>query len=286
MILAVLGVGILINFRQVLVLSPEVNWIEAYRAPGDKRPPRPPRKSLLGSMARMLDSRSDGKFTLSTLSLRTLLDAIRTRLDESRDLSRYFIGLLVFLGLLGTFWGLLDTLRAVGNVISGLSLDGTDTETFFRELRDGLEAPLGGMGTAFSSSLFGLAGAVVLGFIDLQAGTAQNRFYNDLEEWLSGQTRLASGKLGAEGDGSVPAYVQALLEETADSIDQLQRTMARAHDERRAADERLADLSEELAKLSKRMHEELSRDRAQLIEGLREEIRLLTRTIGHSRDRD
>jgi len=127
---------------------------------------------------------------MSALSLRTVLDGIRTRLDESREISRYMIGLLVFLGLLGTFWGLLGTIDAVGRVIIGLDVGQRDFIEVFAELKAGLLEPLAGMGTAFSSSLFGLGGSLVLGFLDIQAGHAQNRFYDGLEEWLSGLTHL------------------------------------------------------------------------------------------------
>jgi len=133
-----------------------------------------------------------GRASLSTLSMTSILDSISSRLDESRETSRYLIGLLIFLGLLGTFWGLLKTIIAVQDVIQGLSAT-SDTAALFGDLIAGLQAPLSGMGTAFSSSLFGLAGALILGFLDLQTGQAQNRFYNDLEEWLSSITRLSSG---------------------------------------------------------------------------------------------
>ena len=246
-ILGVLLVGILINIRQVLILGPERRWIEQFRNARGEQDVPPTR--LFGSMARLLSGRDGEHFSLSALSLRTLLDGVRLRLDESRDISRYFMGLLVFLGLLGTFWGLLDTLRAVGGVIQGLGAD-QQAGAFFEEFKQGLEAPLAGMGTAFSSSLFGLAGAVVLGFLDLQAASAQNRFYNDLEEWLSGQTRLTSGLLGSGEEGSIPAYVHALLEQTADSLEQLQRMMQRSEDDRRAADARLVELATELARLT------------------------------------
>src|SRR5205085_7755119 len=142
--------------------------------------------------ATMLGERSrGGRVMLSATAMRTLLDGISTRLDESREISRYFIGLLVFLGLLGTFYGLLETLGAVAGVISGMTVGGGDIGRAWNDLKAGLQAPLTGMGTAFSASLFGLAGSLVLGFLDLQAGQAQNRFYNDLEEWLSGFTRLS-----------------------------------------------------------------------------------------------
>ncbi len=273
LILGVLFVGLVINGRQVVILKPEVDWVEQFRHAEASDVPSLSGRSLLGSMARMLTGRRGDRFSLSAMSLRTVLDGIRSRLVESRDLSRYLIGLLVFLGLLGTFWGLLDTLRAVGGVISNLSMNGADAGQIFTELRDGLQAPLTGMGTAFSSSLFGLAGALVLGFVDLQAAHAQNRFYNDLEEWLSGQTRLSSGAVGGDGEGSVPAYIQALLENTADSLDKLQRIMSRGDEERRSTDARINEL-----------RQEISIDRERLLSELRDELRLLTRTISHLRD--
>ena len=254
LILGVLLLGIIYNFRQVLMLSPEVHWIERFRRSSptlsESRPPR-----LLAPMATMLGERRDS-LSLSTLAMRSLLDGIASRLDESRDLSRYTIGLLIFLGLLGTFWGLLETVSAVGDVISGLSVEGADIAAMFANLKGGLEAPLSGMGTAFSSSLFGLAGSLVLGFLDLQAGQAQNRFYNELEEWLSSLTRLSSGALPGDGDGSVPAYVQALLEQTAESLENLQRTLARGEESNIASNNSLIDLSGKLGALGDQMRAE------------------------------
>lgn len=256
LILGVLLLGIMYNFRQVLMLSPEVHWIERFRRSSptlsESRPPR-----LLAPMATMLGERRDS-LSLSTLAMRSLLDGIASRLDESRDLSRYTIGLLIFLGLLGTFWGLLETVSSVGDVIGDLSVEGGDVAAMFANLKGGLEAPLSGMGTAFSSSLFGLAGSLVLGFLDLQAGQAQNRFYNELEEWLSSLTRLSSGALPGDGDGSVPAYVQALLEQTAESLENLQRTLARGEERNIASNNSLIDLSEKLGALGDQMRAEQS----------------------------
>ncbi len=188
LILAVLGIGVVINLRQVLVLHPEIAWIKHFRTGNIELLEEHPR--LMKPLARHLHGRRKDRFRLSALSLRTLLDGIRARLDESREISRYVIGLLIFLGLLGTFWGLLDTVGSIGRVISGLDVSGGAVDEVFTTLKTGLEAPLAGMGTAFSSSLFGLGGSLVLGFLDLQAGHAQNRFFNDLEEWLSGLTQL------------------------------------------------------------------------------------------------
>ncbi len=254
LILGVLALGIIYNFRQVIMLYPEVSWIESFRQNGPIPSSGNPR--LLSSMATMLGERNRDHLSLSTLSMRSLLDGIYSRLDESRDLSRYTIGLLIFLGLLGTFWGLLGTVASIGDVIANLSV-GADASAVFSDLKTGLQAPMAGMGTAFSSSLFGLAGSLVLGFLDLQAGQALNRFYNDLEEWLSSLTRLSSGALaGGEGDQSVPAYVQALLEQTAESLESLQRTLSRGEESRISSNNALMTMSEKMGTLSDHMRTE------------------------------
>lgn len=190
LILATLFIGIVINVRHVLVLEPELNWIHLFRT-GQAGLSVTEEPRLLRPLAKNLEGRvNKDRFSLSALSLRTVLDGIRARLDESREISRYMIGLLIFLGLLGTFWGLLGTIGAVGKVIAGLEVGARDFSAVFVDLKAGLQEPLQGMGTAFSSSLFGLGGSLILGFLDIQAGHAQNRFFNSLEEWLSGLTQL------------------------------------------------------------------------------------------------
>ncbi len=255
MILATLAFGIAHAFRQVLMLRPEVEWVETFRRsePGlsVQREPK-----LLAPMATMLGERTGGRMSLSALSMRSMLDSIYSRLDESRDMSRYLIGLLIFLGLLGTFWGLLETVAAVGKTIGSLSLAAGDFASIFSDLKSGLQSPLNGMAVAFSSSLFGLAGSLVLGFLELQASQSQNRFYNDLEEWLSSYTRLSSGSGLAEGDQSVPAYVQALLEQTADSLENLQRTISRSEEGRNSAQHTLMALVDKLSILTDQMKAE------------------------------
>ncbi|WP_029007220.1 hypothetical protein [Azospirillum halopraeferens] len=262
MILATLLVGIVYIFRQVWTLRREVEWLEHFRR--DARPGGAgadvsdvSEPVLLAPMARMLGERK-GRLMLSALSMRSLLDGIAARLDESRELSRYLIGLLIFLGLLGTFWGLLHTVRSVGSVIGSLSVQGSDVASMFTNLQSGLEAPLTGMGTAFSSSLFGLAGSLVLGFLELQATQAQHRFFQDVEDWLSGATRLSTGAAGGleTGDQSVPIYVQALLEQTAENLESLQRTVAGAEEGRRAANAQVLALTERLATLTDQMRAE------------------------------
>lgn len=253
-IIGVLVLGIIYNFRQVLMLYPEVAWIESFRQDG-----APPSEThlpkLLAPMATMVGKHKD-RLSLSTLAMRSFLDGIVSRLDESRDISRYTIGLLIFLGLLGTFWGLLGTVASIGDVIGGLSVEGGDAAVVFGDLKRGLQAPMAGMGTAFSSSLFGLAGSLVLGFLDLQANQAQNRFYNDLEEWLSSVTRLSTGSLAIETDQPIPAYVQALLEQTAESLENLQRTLIRGEESRISVNTNVISLADKLETLTDHMRTE------------------------------
>lgn len=198
LIVGVMVIGIIISYRQVVVLIPELQWIASFRT-GDSNLSVKQEPRLLKPLTRQLgfDLKKD-RFRMSAMSLRTVLDGIRGRLDESREISRYMISLLIFLGLLGTFWGLLETINAVGNVIVNLTFDGEDFNKIFAELQAGLQEPLKGMGTAFSSSLFGLGGSLILGFLDIQAGHAQNRFYDGLEEWLAGVTHLVDSDKGTE----------------------------------------------------------------------------------------
>jgi len=255
-IVAVLLAGIVYIFRQVWMLNREVAWIEKFRRnQGNISTEDMPR--LLSPMATMLGSSRSGRVSLSAVSLRTLLDGISSRLDETRETSRYLIGVLVFLGLLGTFYGLLLTVQAVKGVLGGLTLGGSDVAAAFADLKTRLETPLGGMSTAFSASLFGLSGSLVLGFLDLQAGLALNRFFNELEELLSGYTRLSGGGPAIElGEASVPAYIQALLEQTADSLDNLQRILSRGEEGRLSANAPLITLSERLGTLTDQMRTE------------------------------
>jgi len=190
MILCAFGAGIGINMYQVLRLEPEVNWMNVFRTGQIGRSVAEENPVLLKPLIKHLSGIRQDRFKLSALSLRTVLEGIRAHLDESREISRYMIGLLVFLGLLGTFWGLLGTIAAVGNAIGGLQVGTKDFAMIFETLKAGLQEPLTGMGTAFSSSLFGLGGSLVLGFLDIQASHAQNRFFNEMEEWLSGVTQL------------------------------------------------------------------------------------------------
>jgi hypothetical protein len=198
LIIGVLAIGIALAFRQVIRLFPEIDWVNGFRLadPGlaVERPP-----VLLAPMAVLLRDRI-GRMAISAQMMRGILDSIAARLDEARDTSRYMTGLLVFLGLLGTFWGLIETMGSVGSVISGLK-PGGDATAIFESLKEGLAAPLAGIGISFSASLFGLAGSLILGFLDLQSSQAQNRFYTELEDWLSTTVR----DLGVGSDAAIAA---------------------------------------------------------------------------------
>ncbi len=210
-IAGVLLIGIIINVVQVIRLQPEIDWLRKYQTGQTGTSLSDP--VLLKPLASELSVIGRSKFRLSALSLRTVLDGIRSRLDESREISRYIIGLLIFLGLLGTFWGLLGTISSVGNIIGSLDANSSDYTAMFAELKTGLREPLNGMGTAFSSSLLGLAGSLILGFLDIQASQAQNRFFNRLEEWLSSATNLV--------DDNTPLSEQSGFNSNAELIEEL-----------------------------------------------------------------
>jgi MotA/TolQ/ExbB proton channel family len=218
-IVGTLVLGILLSYRMVGRLFPEVRWVNRFReseSGGDTgRPPK-----LLAPMATLLRNRQST--VLSPLSMRSLLDSLASRLDESRDVLRYMVGLLIFLGLLGTFWGLLETVTSVGDAIAALDVKAAQSSTVFDQLKTGLQKPLAGMGLSFSSSLFGLAGSLILGFLDLKASQAQNRFYTDLEDWLSTMTDIAAGD-GQQGvaPSLAPQLLRAEVQSLQRSIEKL-----------------------------------------------------------------
>src|SRR5271170_7803183 len=187
LILGVLAIGSLFAFRQVFRLFREIYWVNSLASPEDYARAKSP--ILLAPMATLLNAGA-GARGLSTTTTRAILDSIGTRLDEGRELLRYLVGLLVFLGLLGTFWGLLETVHSISGVIESMKT-GSDTTAMFDDLKTGLSAPIAGMSLGFTSSLFGLASSLVLGFLDLQAGQAQNRFYSEFEEFLAGHVETA-----------------------------------------------------------------------------------------------
>jgi hypothetical protein len=257
LIVGVLLLGILYAFRQVTRLYPEIRWVNAFRIadPGLSISHQP---VLLAPMAAMLRDRT-GALSLSTASLRSIMDSIGSRLDEARDTGRYLVGLLVFLGLLGTFWGLLETIQSVGGAIDSIDTNASDNVTLFSDLKAGLAAPLKGMGTAFSSSLLGLAGSLVLGFLELQASHAHNRFYNELEEWLSGITELTPGTSGSTEQvnrqlSSAILHMQRAVEDLSTRLGD--QSMASAIAGKGGGDEQLRELARGVNQLVTQMRAE------------------------------
>ncbi len=245
LIVGVLLIGIILSFMRVIRLFPEVAWVNSFRradhAPATARTP-----TLLAPMAAILGGERGSRVAISAQTMRAFLDSLAARLDEARDISRYLTGLLVFLGLLGTFWGLIETVGSVGGIINGLKVGG-DADAVFDALKEGLAAPLGGMGISFSSSLFGLAGSLVLGFLDLQTSQAQNRFYTDLEDWLATTVQ----DFGAAAGGSLGALPAVLV----DAIDKLRGTITEAGSGK-ATTAAMANLAEAIQGLVQHMRAE------------------------------
>jgi len=278
-IVGVLAIGIFFVMRQVISLWPEVRWLRRFQHREQGSPLLETHSiNLLAPMAAMLGDRQD-HFRLSPTATRALLDGIATRLDERRELTRYLIGLLIFLGLLGTFWGLLETIGAVADAINGLQVTGGDAVQMFAKLKASIDGPLKGMATAFGASLFGLSGSLVLGFLELQASQAQGRFHIELEEWLAGATRLSSGAQ-AESEQGVSAYVEALLERTAEGLDELTRILRRSEEDREATGGATATLIERLAALAEAM-----RSQQTLLARLTEHSVELRGTVGRLSER-
>jgi hypothetical protein len=301
-IFGVLFIGIIFAFRQVSRLMPEVEWVNSFRIadPGLEVRQAP---VLLAPMATLLGDRV-GRMAISQMTMRGILESIGTRLDEARDLLRYMTGLLIFLGLLGTFWGLLETVSSIAHVINSLDV-GPDSGSILENMKSGLAAPLAGMGISFSSSLFGLAGSLVLGFLDLQAGQAQNRFYTDLEDWLS--TTVAD--LGLEAARPIPApvavptpvpppvaalpppaVVPALpppsYAQLTQAIEKLEKTMNEAGSHRVTA--AMAHLAESLQGLVQHMRgeQQMVRDWVEAQAEQQKEIKKLLERIARSADRE
>jgi hypothetical protein len=259
LIVGVLVIGIILSFHQVIRLFPEVSWVNQYRRADPKAAARVPK--LLAPMAAMLGGERADRVTISAQTMRAFLDSLGTRLDEARDISRYLTGLLVFLGLLGTFWGLIETVGSVGNIINNLKAGG-DADSVFDALKEGLAAPLAGMGISFSSSLFGLAGSLVLGFLDLQTSQAQNRFYINLEDWLATTVQDVGGAVVAGtampanivdamtqlrqsiGDGSATRATTTAMANLAEAIQGLVQHM-------RTEQQMIRDWADEQAKLNR-----------------------------------
>ena len=288
-IVATLVFGILFALRQTVRLGPEVEWMRKIDETGRTRS----MPNLLRPVATMAHGR-DGVPQLSPVALRSVLDGVAARLDESRELSRYLISLLIFLGLLGTFWGLIKTVGSVSDVIGSLDFSGNGAAQSFTALKQGLMAPLSGMGTAFSASLFGLMGSLILGFLDLQLGQAQTAFFRDLEDWLSGIGR-SNGEtpyLEASEQQQPPThYLQALVEQTAENLDQL-RQVVTATDSREVKVaqnlfllvermDNMANVQADLKQLIQRLTELLTRPALNPEEAMQSHLRAIETTLAH-----
>lgn len=247
--------GVLTCFWQVWILAQSVSWIENFlrQTPGHElaTPPR-----LLAPLASMLRSRK-ARMQVSSSASRSILESVAQRIDEARDITRYLVNLLVFLGLLGTFWGLATTVPAVVETIRSLApAEGETGLDVFGKLMGGLESQLGGMGTAFSSSLMGLAGSLVVGLLELFAGHGQNRFYRELEEWLSSITRVSFTAGDAEGGGEAgPSLV--ILSQMSEQMESLQTLFAESETGRAMLDERLGTLAASVERLAARLEAEV-----------------------------
>lgn len=250
-------IGVLATFWQVFQLSSSVAWIEGFAAetPGHQITVAP---RLLAPLAALLRSRGRTKHISST-STRSILESVATRIDEERDITRYIVNLLIFLGLLGTFYGLATSVPAVVDTIRSLApREGQDALSGFGQLMAGLETQMDGMGVAFSSSLLGLAGSLVVGILELFASHGQNRFYRELEEWLSSITRLGTAVESESGEGAALGAVVSVLDSMAEQLEAMRSLHADAEAGRAQLDQGLATLAEAVDRLSLRFEMESS----------------------------
>ena len=254
-ILAVFIFGTFLNFKNVVVLINDSTWINDFFLGREKVNSAP---KVISPVAFLLkEHRKQYRPYLEAGTMRTLLDIVDARLHDSKESSSYFSGVLVFLGLLGTFWGLLLTIGSFGDIVKNLNIQNGNIMGVFETLKTNISRPLSGMGTAFSTSLFGLGASLILGFLQLQSTIAQHFFYNELEENMTRYTRIVSSSSLAEGDGSIITYLQAMLEQTADNINILQKTVMKSVDTNADVAKKMALMADESAKLAKQMQEKL-----------------------------
>lgn len=275
-ILFVFFIGVLTCFWQVITLIGSVRWIEGFVATGSAPEGTAPR--LLAPLATLLRARG-ARMQINATSSRSILDSVAQRIDEAREITRYIVNLLIFLGLLGTFYGLATTVPAVVDTIRSLApQDGEEGVEIFNRLMTGLEAQLGGMGVAFASSLLGLAGSLVVGLLELFAGHGQNRFYRELEEWLSSITRVGFAS-GDEG-GQDTSGVVAVLDQMADQMDTLQQMFTQSDVNLGMLEARLGQLTDAMGGFVERMEGEGQTARAvdRMVEGQERLIELLSQT--------
>ena len=267
-IIFIITVGVIYIFRQTLLLKNEYNWL--IKSTSSKQPSKLSVKSpnLLKYLDTFLKEHS-GKFIFSQSAMKSIMESLDGRLTESREISRYLIGLTIFLGLLGTFWGLLETINSVGITVSSLNFS-EDTQRLFKVLKQGLEEPLSGMGTAFSSSLFGLGGSLILGFLDLQSGQAQNRFYNEVEEKLSQHTKFTLMNMDENDKKNLgPAYIESLIEVTTENLKKSTSVIDKQNDYQES-------ISKSLYEVNSFLSENIA-----LNKEIKDEIKVLSKTIAN-----
>ena len=267
-IIFIITVGTIYIFRQILLLKNEYNWL--IKSTSSKQPSKLSVKSpnLLKYLDTFLKEHS-GKFIFSQSAMKSIMESLDGRLTESREISRYLIGLTIFLGLLGTFWGLLETINSVGITVSSLNFS-EDTQRLFKVLKQGLEEPLSGMGTAFSSSLFGLGGSLILGFLDLQSGQAQNRFYNEVEEKLSQHTKFTLMNMDENDKKNLgPAYIESLIEVTTENLKKSTSVIDKQNDYQES-------ISKSLYEVNSFLSENIA-----LNKEIKDEIKVLSKTIAN-----
>ena len=241
LIVGALAVGVLLALRELWRVDSEAR--SANRMAADPSGTTIRRNQVISPLAPVLPALDQRNLAPSQAT--SLLESVAVRLDDGREVLRYLAGLLVFLGLLGTFWGLLETVSSVGNVIKSLRT-GAEAGVLFDELKAGLAAPLAGMGLSFSSSLFGIAGSLILGFLDLQVGQSQRRFRNEVESWLGSRT----------GSPEAPAALLGAGNPLADRFEQLSAAMADGASNNRAATQALSNLAEGIQGLVQHMRSE------------------------------
>ena len=267
-ILLVIAFGIIYIFRQIIILKSEIGWLNNIISL--KKPSKLSVKSpnLLKYLDTFLKEQS-GNFIFSQSSLKTIMESLEGRILESREISRYLIGLTVFLGLLGTFWGLLETISSVGVTVNSLNFS-EDTQKLFKVLKQGLEEPLTGMGTAFSSSLFGLGGSLILGFLDLQSSQAQNRFFNEVEEKLSQHTKFTLMNMDETDKKNLgPAYIESLIEVTTENLKKSTSVIDKQNDYQESISKSLYDINNFLS------------ENIALNKEIKDEIKVLSKTIAN-----
>ena len=267
-IIFIITVGIIYILRQTLLLKNEYDWL--IKSTSSKQPSKLSVKSpnLLKYLDTFLKEHS-GKFIFSQSAMKSIMESLDGRLTESREISRYLIGLTIFLGLLGTFWGLLETINSVGITVSSLNFS-EDTQRLFKVLKQGLEEPLSGMGTAFSSSLFGLGGSLILGFLDLQSGQAQNRFYNEVEEKLSQHTKFTLMNMDENDKKNLgPAYIESLIEVTTENLKKSTSVIDKQNDYQES-------ISKSLYEVNSFLSENIA-----LNKEIKDEIKVLSKTIAN-----